>query len=166
MNSEKGKQSFPKNANARSYPPYPPGTRLISLREEIDTAEDAQRITPAGSIWRVREINGQDRYVTCEVTGACIVPTVHELHTQFCLSLLGWHFGAEIGREYTVVACRSLAHSFVTVRTPDGSWARYARELILTCASPPGMRYEPHRRGFFPVPILRIATWSPPIPPP
>jgi hypothetical protein len=66
--------------------PYPVGTLFVSLRDEMDDDDGRERITTAGNVWKVITVNGDDRYIACEATGASIVPTVAELLTQFTLT--------------------------------------------------------------------------------
>jgi len=65
--------------------PYPLETRLVSLHDEMDDDDGRERTTPAGNIWKVTTVNGDDRSIICEATGAAIIPTIAELQTQFTL---------------------------------------------------------------------------------
>jgi hypothetical protein len=62
---------------------YPLGARVVNLRDELDDDEDRERITPAGSVWSVALVDGENRHIVCEATGAAIIPTVSELDTGF-----------------------------------------------------------------------------------
>ncbi|MFK4047357.1 hypothetical protein ACI2KH_20590 [Roseomonas mucosa] len=65
------------------------GERFVSLSDELDQDEnDAERVTPAGSIWEVRDVN---RYgsgyvsisIVCAETGGWIMPSPAELARDF-----------------------------------------------------------------------------------
>jgi hypothetical protein len=60
------------------------GDRFKSRKPELDTDHEGnERTTPAGSIWRVVEVNWPNAHLACDSTGAWIIPTVSELAEQF-----------------------------------------------------------------------------------
>ena len=65
--------------------PYPLGTRVLNLQDELDDDDGRERITCAGHIWTVTHVFGENRSIGCEATGAAIIPTVSELDTQFLM---------------------------------------------------------------------------------
>ena len=71
------------------FPPnvvsYPEGTVVTGLRDAMDDDDGRERITPAGSEWRVARIDGDYRHIVCKASGATIIPTVWELIHDFRL---------------------------------------------------------------------------------
>jgi hypothetical protein len=65
--------------------PHPKGTRFVNHRDELDDDDGVERITPAGNVWEVVFVDGENRHIGCEATGAVIIPTIAELHEQFTL---------------------------------------------------------------------------------
>jgi hypothetical protein len=61
------------------------GDQFTSLLDEVDTDENGEeRITPAGSLWRIADHNHGDTWdLVCDETGAWICPTEAELAQQF-----------------------------------------------------------------------------------
>lgn len=65
-------------------PLIPLGTTLIGLRDEIDHDEtDAERVSPAGSYWTVREVDRGSICLTNEANGAQIYASVCQVGTDF-----------------------------------------------------------------------------------
>ncbi|MDX1366899.1 hypothetical protein [Pseudomonas sp.] len=61
----------------------PVGTRLIGNRDELDQCDAGERVTPAGSIWTVLDIDRGSISLACEDTGAGIFASVCQLGTDF-----------------------------------------------------------------------------------
>jgi hypothetical protein len=129
--------------------PFPPGTRVISLREELDEGDDGERRTPAGSTWTVYDVRLEYRCIICEATGGEILPTVQELYSEFTTSLRGWH-RSEGGPRWVVVSNSFPTCPSVLVRSPAGVIFRVHREQILRFYSPPRMTYSSRLQRFVP----------------
>lgn len=64
----------------------PIGSRLVSIRDEIDHDEhDVERLSPAGSVWTVNEIDRGSISIHCHQTQAAIYVSVCQLGTDFLI---------------------------------------------------------------------------------
>lgn len=61
----------------------PVGTRLIGKCDELDQSDDGERVTPAGSIWEVLDMDRGTISLACEDSGASIFASVCQLGTDF-----------------------------------------------------------------------------------
>lgn len=60
------------------------GNLYCSLRDELDLDHESQeRVTPAGSTWRVTDVDETYISIVCDATGGWINPTAEELAQDF-----------------------------------------------------------------------------------
>lgn len=60
------------------------GDHFTSLNPELDLDEnDQERITPAGSIWRVTDLGNDYVSIVCDATGGWINPSPDQLTSEF-----------------------------------------------------------------------------------
>lgn len=133
--------------------PFPVGTHLVNLDEEVDQGDEGERSTPTGSLWTVCDVWDEYRRIECEKTGAAILPTVQELYSQYTCSLCGWHSNTS-GDERVVISQTYASCESALVINSSAELTRVSRETILTSYSPPGMTYSPRLRRYVPLYVL------------